>query len=159
MHQRGRIKWGKIIFMLVSDALAREVIPRVHDMRQLDSIHVLRAVKSAVTQWTNKWSKVKAVSTDIRSILESVEQSIHVWDLGILPLSFIPTKNGLPYEEPNQFERSFPYMKLLTETLCHANDNHEDLIKKYAAYCREHGYVPEDALLQGGAKVTLPKEI
>ena len=27
------------------------------------------------------------------------------------------------------------------------NDNHEDSIKKYATYCREHGYVPNDALL------------
>jgi hypothetical protein len=53
------------VVLIVSGALGRQIIPRIHDLLQLSSFYVFCQDKKANEQWANKYHKVKHLTISL----------------------------------------------------------------------------------------------
>ncbi|CAF1160522.1 unnamed protein product [Didymodactylos carnosus] len=61
----------KVVF-IVSGKLGREVVPRLHDLPQLNCIYIYCLDKAGNKQWSDKYSKVKGVFTDLDELIKRI---------------------------------------------------------------------------------------
>ena len=61
--------------MIISDALGEHVVPRVHNMSQVDSIFIFCSTKKYHEGWAKEWPKIKGVFTEIGSICEALKET------------------------------------------------------------------------------------
>ncbi|UJR08374.1 hypothetical protein I4U23_012645 [Adineta vaga] len=64
----------RIVFMLVSDSLGQHVIPRIHNLSQVDSIFIFDGNNSRQEEWMKEWSKIKGIFTEIMSVCGTLRQ-------------------------------------------------------------------------------------
>jgi hypothetical protein len=62
------------IFMICSGEFGQTTVPIVHNMAQINCIYIFCKHKARHKHWANKWSKVKAIYTDITLICQSLKQ-------------------------------------------------------------------------------------
>ncbi|CAF4258785.1 unnamed protein product, partial [Rotaria sordida] len=124
------------IFLIVSGALGRQIVPEIQAMPQLETIYVFCDNEAYHEEWTKTVSKVKGVYTDIKSICQALEIDRERCDRAMISISF----NGL--------DPLFMYTQLLKETLFEIEDDYRQSIKDLAEYCREQDDIPEDQIKQ-----------
>ncbi|CAF4737454.1 unnamed protein product [Rotaria sp. Silwood2] len=122
------------VFMIVSGALGRQIVPKIQELPQLDSIFVFCGNKSVHEQWTNKFSKVKGVYTDIKSICQALEIDRQRCDQAMVSISY----NGL--------DPLFMYTQLLKEALLEIEDDDKKSIQDLVDFCRVEDDIPEDQI-------------
>ena len=52
-------------FIIVSDALGKNLVPDIHPLPQVEAIYIFSRNKSAHERWTENWSKIKGVFYEI----------------------------------------------------------------------------------------------
>ncbi|CAF2104698.1 unnamed protein product [Rotaria magnacalcarata] len=62
------------IILIVSGRLGQEVVPRIHDLRQLSSIYVYCIDKQKNEEWAKNFTKVKGVTVDIGHLIDRIKR-------------------------------------------------------------------------------------
>ncbi|CAF1295865.1 unnamed protein product [Adineta steineri] len=119
------------VCMIVSSSLGQYIIPRVHDMSQVETVLIFSNNQDLHKQWTKEWPKIKGVFTDITSICEALKQTTHQCEQNAISISFVASNKKL-----DQLDPSFMYTQILKEILwtIKFEDKH---FKEFITYCRE----------------------
>lgn len=120
--------------LIVSGHLGQQIVPRIHDLAQLDCIYVFTANKSRHEQWAKDWSKVKGVFTEMTPICESLKHSAQECDHDCIAISFI-TAEEASSGNLDQLDPSFMYTQILKEILL-VIDYDKGSVKDFTSYCR-----------------------
>jgi tetratricopeptide (TPR) repeat protein len=148
-------------FLIADGSLGQQIIPHMHDIPQLDVIHIFCANKSRHEEWTKKWAKIKGVHTDIKSICEALQLVAKQCNKDSIAVSFMPMDEGVSGQNLNQLEASFMYTQIFKEILLEMKHGPQ-AIRDFAIYCRklyndsvgqlttieefEHNYRPESSI-------------
>ena len=122
--------------MIISGSLGEYIVPRIHDMSQVDSVFIFCGNKKRHEQWTKEWSKIKGVFTDISPICEAIKQAANECEQNTTPISFMATSGDLSNKSLNQLDPSFMYTQIMKEILL-AITFEEGHIKEFIQHCRE----------------------
>ncbi|CAF4232890.1 unnamed protein product, partial [Adineta steineri] len=117
--------------MIISGSLGQHIVPRVHNMFQVDSIFIFCGNKKYHEQWVKDWPKIKGVFTDITPICEALKEAAHQCEKNAIPMSFVGTNKKL-----DQLDPSFMYTQILKEILLTIKFNQKH-IQDYLNYCRD----------------------
>ncbi|CAF1030148.1 unnamed protein product [Adineta steineri] len=119
------------VCMIVSGSLGQQIVPRVHNMSQVDSIFIFCGNKKYHEQWAKDWAKIKGVFTDIKSICEALKSTAQQCEQNAIPMSFVGTNKKL-----DQLDPSFMYTQIIKEIILtiQFDQNHK---QDYFDYCRE----------------------
>ncbi|CAF1046281.1 unnamed protein product [Didymodactylos carnosus] len=128
------------IFIIVSDMLAEQLIDRVHNEPQLDSIYVFCSDSTAIVEhelWTKQYGKVRNVYNDIDPLCKQMKRDTKVCSNDFMGhASFDPNINIARGGIFNNQEPSFMYLQLIKEILIdmeHMEENKQEFIE----FCRE----------------------
>ncbi|CAF1516321.1 unnamed protein product [Adineta ricciae] len=123
------------VFMIVSGSLGQNIVPRIHDMQQLNSIYVYCTNESRHEKWTCNWSKVKGIFTKIDSIRIALQRAKRQLNQNSIEISFISI-NETTVQDVHELEPSFMYTQLLKEILMEINDENDTrAIEELSVYC------------------------
>ena len=131
--------------MIISDSLGEYIVPRIHNMSQVDSIFIFCGNKTRHEQWTEKWCKIKGVFTDISSICQALKQATDVCEYNATPISFMGTSGDLSKKKLKQLDCLFMYTQIMKEILL-AIKFEESHIKEFINHCRDAFAENKDAL-------------
>ena len=131
--------------MVISGSLGQHVVPRVHDMSQVDFIFIFCGNKKNHEQWAKEWSKIKGVFTDIGSICEALKRAAQQCEQNSVGISVMATSGDLSKKNLDQLEPSFMHTQILKEVLLSIKfeQNH---INEYIECCRDALVDNEDEL-------------
>ncbi|CAF1076303.1 unnamed protein product [Adineta steineri] len=119
------------ICMIISGSLGKQIVPRVHDMSQVDIIFIFCNNQKWHEHWAKDWPKVKGVFTDITPVCEALTQAAHQSERNATSISFVA-----PNKKLDQLDPSFMYTQILKEILLTINFESKH-IKEYIHYCRD----------------------
>jgi len=102
--------------VIISESLAEQIVSKIHDLAQIDTIFIFGDNKRFHETWTKNWFKVKGIFTEITSI----------------PMSIINTNGTIT---KNRLEPRFMYTTILKEILLTIKFEKRH-IKEYVEYCR-----------------------
>ena len=122
------------IFMIVSGSLGQYIVPHIHDMSKLDSIYIFCGAPSRHEKWTQEWSKVKGVFTQIEPICDSLKEMTKKCKQDCVSLSIVKPTNVCA-QNFDQLDQSFMYTQILKEILLEIEYD-EQSFQDLVAYCR-----------------------
>ncbi|CAF0735391.1 unnamed protein product [Adineta steineri] len=117
------------VCLIISGSLGQQIMPRVHNMSQVDSIFIFCGNKKHHEQWTKDWPKIKGVFTDITPICEALKEAAHQCEQNAIPMSFVGTNENL-----DQLDPSFMYTQTIKEILLTIKFDQKD-VQDYINYC------------------------
>ena len=124
------------ICMIISGSLGRQIVPRVHNMSHVDSIFMLCGNKKYHEQWTEEWSKIKGVFTEIAPICEALKRTSQQCEQNAISISFVPTSEDGVNKNLDRLDPMFMYTKIIKEILL--TIKFEPLhFKEFIDYCRD----------------------
>ena len=112
--------------MIISGALGQQIVPRIHDLAQVDTIFIFCGNKKYHEQWAKNWSKIKGVFTEITPICEALKTTAKQCEQDAISMSFMATSGGasqqeagstgsIVYVHPN-YQRNSPDHQIRTQT-------------------------------------------
>jgi hypothetical protein len=131
--------------MIISSSFGQQIVPRIYNMSQVDSIFIFCDNNEYYEQWTKEWSKIKGVFTEISPICESFKQVAQQCEQNAIPISFIATSGDISKKRLDQLEPSFMYTQIIKEVLL-TIDFKEEHIQEFIDYCRDVFADNEDEL-------------
>ncbi|CAF0722733.1 unnamed protein product [Adineta steineri] len=117
--------------MIISGSLRQHIVPRVHNMSQIDSIFIFCGNRKYHEQWTTDWPKIKGIFTHITCICEALKEVALQCEQNAIPMSFMETNKKL-----DQLDPSFMYTQIIKEILLIIKFNQHH-IQDYFSYCRD----------------------
>ena len=133
------------VCMVISGSLGQHVVPRVHDMSQVDSIFIFCGNKEYHEQWAKEWPKIKGVFTEIGPICEALKKAAQQCEQNSMAISIMATSGDLSKKNLDQLEPSFMYTQILKEILLSIKFEQKH-INEYIQYCRDALADNEDEL-------------
>jgi len=121
--------------MIISGLLGKHIVPRVHNMFQVDSIFIFCGDEEHHKQWVKDWSKIKGVFTEVSPICEALKKAAQQCEQNAMPISFVATGGGASNENLNQPNPTFMYTQILKEILL-SIEFEKKHIKEFIKYCR-----------------------
>jgi tetratricopeptide (TPR) repeat protein len=122
--------------MIISGSLGQEVVPRVHNMSQVDSIFIFCDNKQYHERWAQDWPKIKGVFTEISPIYEALKQVAQQCEQDAMPMSFMGTGDDLSNKKLDQLDPSFMYTTIMKEILLVIEFEQQHFMQ-YIQHCRE----------------------
>ncbi|CAF1346237.1 unnamed protein product [Adineta steineri] len=119
------------VCMIISGSFGQQIVPRMHNMSQVDSIFIFCSNKKQHEQWVKAWPKIKGVFTDITPICEALKEAAHQCEQNAIPMSFVGTNKKL-----DQLDPSFMYTQIIKEIILTIKFD-QDHIQEYLNYCRD----------------------
>ena len=132
--------------MIMSGALGESIVPRVHQLSQVDSIFIFCRNKEYHEQWSKKWSKVKGVHTKIVPICEALKEAAQQCEQNAMPMSFVTANEDPSKKNLDQLDPTFMYSQILKEILLTIKFEHKHF-KEFIDYCRT-AFAGNDAELE-----------
>ena len=123
------------VCMIISGSLGQHILPRVHNMSQVNSIFIFCGNKKYHEQWTKEWSKIKGVFTEITPICEALKQASHQCEQNAISISFVPTSGGTSSKNLDRLDSMFMYTQIMKEILLTISFELEHF-KEFIHYCR-----------------------
>ncbi|CAF0832427.1 unnamed protein product [Adineta steineri] len=119
------------ICLIISGSLGQHIVPRVHNLSQVDSVFIFCSSAKHHEQWAKDWPKIKGVFTDITPICEALKEAAHQCEQNAISMSFVGTNKKL-----DQLDPSFMYTQIIKEIILTIKfgQNH---IQDYIDYCRD----------------------
>ena len=122
--------------MIISGAFGRHVLPRVHNMCQVDSIFIFCGNPKNHEKWTHDWPKIKGVFTEIQPICEALKQAARQCEQNAISISIMSTTGDVSKKELNQLNASFMYTQIMKEVLL-TIEFEQQHIQEFVDYCRD----------------------
>ena len=123
------------IILIASEHLAENLVPMIHQISQLISVFALSSNEFRDQQWTNNWSKVKGLFTDVYLLSDSLIRLIRQYEEDNTSFSFI-TVDDMCNRNLNQLPPSFMYTQLFKEIIFEMEHNEQSLTD-FVSYCHE----------------------
>ena len=122
--------------MIISGALGQHIVPRVHDLYQIDSIFIFCGNKTYHEGWAKKWPKIKGVFTEIKPICNALKEAAQQCEQNAVSISIMGVDDTLPNKSLNQLDPSFMYTQIMKEILLtiHFEQQHID---EFIQHCRQ----------------------
>jgi tetratricopeptide (TPR) repeat protein len=133
------------ICMIISDSLGEHIVPRVHNMSQVDSIFIFCGNKEHHEQWTKQWSKIKGVFTEITPICEALKQASQQCEQNAISISFVATGGDATSQNLDLLDPIFMYTQIMKEIIL-TIEFEEEHFQEYIDYCRDVFEDNEDEL-------------
>jgi hypothetical protein len=124
------------VCMIISGSLGQHIVPRVHNMSQVDSIFIFCGNKEYHEQWVKEWFKIKGVFTEITSICEALKQAAQQCEQNAISISFMANSGDNSKKNLDQLDPSFMYTQLLKEILL-AIKFEPKHFTQFIEYCRD----------------------
>jgi tetratricopeptide (TPR) repeat protein len=121
--------------MIISGSLGQHIVPRIHNMSQVDSIFIFCGNKKRHEQWAKKWPKIKGVFTEITPICEALKQAAQQCEQNAISISFMATGSGVYKRNLDQLDPSFMYTQILKEIILEIEFEPKH-ITEFIDYCR-----------------------
>ncbi|CAF4139087.1 unnamed protein product, partial [Adineta steineri] len=106
-------------FVITSGSLGQRLVPEIHDIPHLDAIYIFCGNKSRHEGWTQNWTKIKGVHTNIKDICQALQVAVKQCDQNTIAL-----------------EPTFMYTQLFKEVLLDIEYD-DKAIQDLAVCCRE----------------------
>ncbi|CAF1355608.1 unnamed protein product [Adineta steineri] len=123
-------------FLITTDSLGQYLVPEIHEMAQLDAIYIVCGDKSTHQGWTQNWTKIKGVYTNIQEICHALQLTVKQCDHDSIPVSFLTVNEMSSIDNLNQLEPNFMYTQILKDILLDI-DYDCKAIQNLTAYCRK----------------------
>ena len=125
------------VCMIVSGSLGQEIVPRVHDLLQLDSIFICCNNKKNHKRRTKAWSKIKSVYTKIEPLCEALEQAAQQCEQNTVFISTMAAAgDDLAEGKKDRLGPSYMYTQIMKEILLTLNFEQQH-IEQFIQYCRQ----------------------
>ncbi|CAF1580988.1 unnamed protein product, partial [Adineta steineri] len=124
-------------FLVVKDAMFRQIMPLIDDIPQLDGVYIFNNIETLHEEWTKEWQKVKSVHTNIGDLCQALRIGIKQFNQDSIPMSFITANEMVSTDNLNQLEPTFMYTQIFKEILLDMQHD-EQAIKQFIAYCRKN---------------------
>jgi tetratricopeptide (TPR) repeat protein len=125
------------VCMIISGSLGQLIVPRVHDMSQVDSIFILCGNTTSHEQWAKEWPKIKGVFTKISLICEALKTAAQQSEYKAISISFVEgNTDDASNQTLDRLDPSFMYTQILKEILL-TIEFEEKHIQAFIDYCRE----------------------
>lgn len=126
------------VFLIASGSLAQGVVPRIHDMTQIDAIYIFCSNKSGHEEWVKNWRRVKGVFTEIKHISKALEQAVKQCDQDCAAVSFASiSADRASKVDLDQLEPSFMYTQLFKNTLITMEHDRKKVVLDLVKYCQQ----------------------
>ena len=122
------------VCMIVSGSLGQHIVPRVHNMSQVDSIFIFCGNKKYHEKWTKEWSKIKGVFTEITPICEALKQASQQCEQNAISISFVPTSGDAFSKNLDRSDPMFMYTHIMKEILLTITFEQQHF-KEFIDYC------------------------
>jgi tetratricopeptide (TPR) repeat protein len=123
--------------MIISGSLGQQIVPRVHNMSQVDSIFIFCNSKKYHEQWTKDWAKIKGVFTEITPICKALKEATQQCEHNATPISFMTTGiDDANQKRLDQLDCSFMYTQILKDILLTISFEQKHM-QEYIEHCRE----------------------
>ncbi|CAF0755561.1 unnamed protein product [Adineta steineri] len=123
-------------FVVISGYLGQHLVPQIHDISQLDAIYIFCGNKSRYEEWTQNWTKIKGVHTNIKEICQRLQRAVKQCNQDMIAVSFVTVNEMASTDNLNQLEPTFMYTQIFKEILLDIEYNRK-VIKDLAIYCRK----------------------
>ena len=114
---------GMTGFLIVPNTIAQQILPLIHDISVLDTIYILTTHPSQHEQWTEKWTKINGIHSDIPSICQALQFVAKQCDQDSIAMSYITMSEKVSNVNLNRLEPSFMYTQLFKEILLDMKDD------------------------------------
>lgn len=101
-------------YLITSGVLGKELMPRIHSLSHLEAIFIFCANKTHHEIWTNEFSKIRGVHTDIDPIYNELRSIIKQVQNDNVPTSII-TRDKENQSDLEKLPPSFMYSSMLKE--------------------------------------------
>ncbi|CAF0861598.1 unnamed protein product [Adineta steineri] len=122
--------------VITSGSFGQHLVSEIHGMPQLDAIYIFCGEKSRHEGWTQNWTKIKGVHTNIKNICKKLQLAVKQCDQDTIAVSFLTVNEMTSTENLNQLEPTFMYTQLFKEILLDIEYGHK-AIQDLVACCRE----------------------
>ena len=122
--------------MIISGALGQHIVPRVHNLSQVDSIFIFCGNKKRHEEWAKDWSKIKGVFTKIGPICDALKEAAQQCEQNSIAISFMATNNDMSNKNLNQLDCSFMYTQIMKDILLSIKFESVH-IQEFVNYCRD----------------------
>ncbi|CAF1385832.1 unnamed protein product [Adineta steineri] len=133
-------------FVIMSGSLGQHLVPEIHAMAQLDTIYIFCNNKSAHQEWTQNWTKIKGVHTNIEEIYQALQLDVKQCNQDLIAVSFLTVNEMASTKNLNQLEPTFMYTQIFKEILLDIEYD-RNTIQDLAIYCRKF-YLENNGELQ-----------
>ncbi|CAF3676941.1 unnamed protein product [Adineta steineri] len=123
-------------FVITSGYSGQHLVPEIHGMPQLDAIYIFCGNKSRHEGWTQNWTKIRGVHTNIKDICQALQVAVKQCDQDTIAVSFLALNEMASTDNLNQLEPTFMYTQLFKEILLDIEYDRK-AIKDLAVCCRE----------------------
>ena len=122
--------------MIISDSLAQQIVPLVHNMSQVDSIFVLSSSQKYDKEWIADWPKIQGPYTEIEPISDAVKKTALRLENNAISISFIKGSDSLLEKNGNRLDPSFMYTQIMKEIFLTINFEEQHL-KEFVEHCQK----------------------
>ncbi|CAF1632520.1 unnamed protein product, partial [Adineta ricciae] len=120
------------VILVISDFFIPEVLPEVHDLRQLHSFYVL---DSNTGEYNISYMKSRGLFSNFQSVCDQFREDIHLVEETAIPVSILSSQ-AVSNADLNTLDPSFMYSQILKQILLEFNDN-EQARRAFIQLCRE----------------------
>ena len=124
------------VCIIISGSLGQHIVPRVHNMSQVDSIFIFCGNKQRHEQWTKQWSKIKGVFTEITPICEALKQASRQCEQNAISISFVATSGDATNKNLDRLDPMFMYTQIMKEILLTITFEPKHF-KEFIDYCHD----------------------
>ncbi|CAF2083103.1 unnamed protein product [Rotaria magnacalcarata] len=125
------------IVLIISGRLSKELVPRIHDLRQLSSVYIYCWDKKPYKRWTTEYSKIKSVHNQLDSLILQIKADQR--DRGKLeePMSINIYNAGSNVDKSTtELNGNFIHSLLLIDVLIRIPSNKADQ-QKLVEFCKD----------------------
>ncbi|CAF1315399.1 unnamed protein product [Adineta steineri] len=123
-------------FVIISSAIGQHLVPEIHDLPQLDTIYIFCDNKSKHHEWTQNWTKIKDVYTNVKKICQELQLAVKQCDQDLIAVSFVTINEMASTDNLNQLEPTFMYTQIFKEILLDIEYDRK-AIKDLTIFCRK----------------------
>jgi hypothetical protein len=122
--------------IIISGSLGQQIVPRVHNMSQVDSIFIFCTNQKYHEQWVKDWPKIKGVFIQITPICEALKQAAQQCEQNAISISILGTGEDVSKKKLDQLDPSFMYTQIMKEILLTIKFEQKH-IQEFITYCRD----------------------
>ena len=123
-----------MVLMIVSESFANNTVPILQTIINVSRVYILRKTQNQCNQWSQQYSKVKAIYDDVTSMNPVLKTSVGRFTQDSISISLIPSDSINAPKPINQLDNTFMYTQILKEILLEIDFN-EEHVHQFYTYC------------------------
>ena len=123
-------------FIITAGALSQSLVPKIHDMPQLNVIYIICSDIRQYECWAKDWNKIKGVYSDIKPICLALQLAVRQFNQNDMMVSIIGVNQGNFSDSFNKLEPTFMYSQIFKEILLEM-EHDQEAVKSLAEFCRQ----------------------